>query len=454
MQKIRFPSGQKARGGLFGLAPEKALRTAGILTGCGVALTIAAPKIVAVLMALSIVLPAAWYIHRNQAWPRIALSPALLALLAFDAYLACNAVWSADRVTAYLTVWRFLLYSLVLIATLDLLGRSDPALLARMVRGFLFAFAIMAVILLIEVTTGMVLRRTLLSLVPLLRGKDTDIIVENGWVVSISVFMTSRNVAILCFLFWPAMLALRALIDTPLGRASGAAVIAVVAAAVALSTHASSKVAMVASALVFAGACINLDWVRRFVVAGWMAIIVLIVPMGLAGLHWKMHDGTGLFMSAQHRVLIWGVTASRVLVHPIGGIGVSSTASYDETATEQVQRDPASGLPLATNVHAHNVYLQVWYELGLIGAVLLLLTGLPLFQWIASSRAAEQPYLLAAFVLAAVMASFSYSFTDPWFLGAFGFSAVFSRLAYETSLRPDVQDLARQPSASRVAGSA
>ncbi len=88
-------------------------------------------------------------------------------------------------------------------------------------------------------------------------------------------------------------------------------------------------------------------------------------------------------------------------------------------------------LPPQLNIHAHNVYLQAWYELGLAGALLLLLSGSLLLTWMRRIDDQAFPYAAAAFALAATMAAFSYSLTSPWYLASFGLSAIFMRLAIE-----------------------
>jgi O-antigen ligase len=70
------------------------------------------------------------------------------------------------------------------------------------------------------------------------------------------------------------------------------------------------------------------------------------------------------------------------------------------------------------------VYLQTWFELGLIGATLLTLLGLAVLQAIGTLGPQLQPYAYATFASAALTAASSYGMWQIWFVGAFGFCAV------------------------------
>jgi O-antigen ligase len=75
------------------------------------------------------------------------------------------------------------------------------------------------------------------------------------------------------------------------------------------------------------------------------------------------------------------------------------------------------------STHAHSVFLQTWFELGLVGATLLTLFGLALVQSIMALGAAVRPYALATFASTAVMAASSYGMWQYWYLAMFGLCA-------------------------------
>jgi len=74
------------------------------------------------------------------------------------------------------------------------------------------------------------------------------------------------------------------------------------------------------------------------------------------------------------------------------------------------------------STHAHNVYLQTWYELGLVGVTLLMLFGLSIVNAIKTLSLTVQPYAYATFTSAAVVAASSYGMWQIWFLAMFGYS--------------------------------
>ena len=162
----------------------------------------------------------------------------------------------------------------------------------------------------------------------------------------------------------------------------------------------------------------------------WLASTLLVLPAALYAYKAEAYRLPPNF-SAQHRVVIWGVTAAKTLNHPVVGIGTGHTPDFDESLLPDVRMAPGTKLPIATNRHAHNVFLQTWYENGALGALLLALAGLPVIGWIANAPARTQPLLAAAFAAAIMSASFSYSLLAGWFLATFAVAAVFNRFAAE-----------------------
>ena len=87
-----------------------------------------------------------------------------------------------------------------------------------------------------------------------------------------------------------------------------------------------------------------------------------------------------------------------------------------------VSRGHARQLTRAS-IHSHSVYLQTWFELGLIGALLLSAFGLSIIGAIRRLAPRLQQYGLATFATAAAMASVSYGMWQAWFMASFGLCA-------------------------------
>ena len=459
MNDVPVPDGRLRSALLrFGVGSRQLLLLTAALIWSGVCIYVVSPKIVAFLLVGSVVTPGLWWAHRHGRLPRVVVSPSLAILLAFGIYLVINALWSADPSVAFWVVVRHFVFAVALCLTLQLLEDGDPRFAATMLRAFLFAYALMACIVLFEVATDMLLRRVMNTLLPFTQIADKKVLtIENGKVIAIADYLTNRNVAALCFLFWPALYASRYIAGDQRSKMIRWLVLAIVVVAVARSNHASSKAAMTTAALVFALAYVSRVTAWRTIVAGWIVATMLVVPISIAVKTWSGLEHSTLVYSFRHRVVIWGFTAVKVLEKPWLGVGVGSTRILDETERPALGATDDPAMPPSTNVHAHNVYLQAWFELGGVGAIFLLLSGLPLLAWMRRQSDDVFPYLAAAFALGATMAAFSYSFTAPWFLASFGFSAIFMRLAVEAGkpavtalLQQSVQQLANDADADRT----
>jgi O-antigen ligase len=119
------------------------------------------------------------------------------------------------------------------------------------------------------------------------------------------------------------------------------------------------------------------------------------------------------------RVAQWDEIARLVPKAPLMGVGADMTY----TIRPPLQAPPAEG-PWMANVpipHPHNIYLQVWYELGFIGAALLTTFGLLLLRTIRQLPGPQRPFAYATFAVAAVQIGFSYSVWQIWFMCLFSF---------------------------------
>ena len=71
-----------------------------------------------------------------------------------------------------------------------------------------------------------------------------------------------------------------------------------------------------------------------------------------------------------------------------------------------------------TGQHAHNLFLQTWYELGVFGAILVAIAGAAVVLRILLLPALVQPYDAAAFTLFAVIATFAWGMWQVWLVCA------------------------------------
>ncbi len=92
-------------------------------------------------------------------------------------------------------------------------------------------------------------------------------------------------------------------------------------------------------------------------------------------------------------------------------------------------------MPMRLGRHSHNHYLQIWYELGAVGAALFLLAGLVLLQKMRSMAQGIRPYAYASFVAACSIAAFGWGLWQTWLLAGYSLSAIFLIFASEVAKR-------------------
>jgi O-antigen ligase len=74
--------------------------------------------------------------------------------------------------------------------------------------------------------------------------------------------------------------------------------------------------------------------------------------------------------------------------------------------------------------HAHNSFLQTWFELGAVGALLLMMAGLGLLWQIRRLDPDLQPFAYAIFATAGPYLVASYGMWQIWYVALFGLIAV------------------------------
>lgn len=131
--------------------------------------------------------------------------------------------------------------------------------------------------------------------------------------------------------------------------------------------------------------------------------------------------------SGYHRLLIWETTAKKIFVRPILGYGLdTSRAMYNKTQKVRTMRYDKDGkawwgvtsepIPL----HPHNNILQVWLELGAVGALLLLAL---LISIVKSMQVFVMPRLERAacfggFISVLAVASISFGAWQSWWFAS------------------------------------
>ena len=156
--------------------------------------------------------------------------------------------------------------------------------------------------------------------------------------------------------------------------------------AIALSLSGAAQTGVVVGILVLILVHLRPNALRR-VVGPALAVLVLAMPV-LAKLP-KAVGGTllaGMPESTRHRVQIWDFTTNRILERPFFGWGYGSSRDIPNFGVTPLNPDFESVIPM----HPHNGILEIWLELGVVGAAIVFV----LLLWLAR-RLAEVPAALA-----------------------------------------------------------
>jgi O-antigen ligase len=359
----------------------------------------------------------------------------LLVFIGFAAWSLLSATWSfAPKAT--LTKSPYLIAGIFGTAWSFWLARQAPGnILAAVGRGVIAGLLIGGALVAAEIWTNQAIQRFIQNLGgPYPDEIDKHYVVQNGIITSLSDANLKRRITIVTMLLLPGV-ALTWLLTKETLRTGALISLAVLTATVGLiSRHQSAQVALATGIGIGALAFISLRSARAIVAVAWCAAALLVVPVVVkahaTGIHLQPQK---LFYSARHRIVIWNFTAQQISEAPLRGIGADATAALTgaiEKALEDRGEKPLKDgeFDISASRHAHNAFLQMWYELGAIGAVIFAAMGLVVVATAAQANARTQPLLLAEFAAVAGMIGFSFSIWQLWFQGAIGLGVLATML--------------------------
>ena len=153
------------------------------------------------------------------------------------------------------------------------------------------------------------------------------------------------------------------------------------------------------------------------VVVGFVGMPVAADVMHRAG--WAEADW--LPRTARHRVEIWDFAATRAQERPLFGHGLSSSGGIDNRdAVSSFDAPGADVIPL----HPHNLFLQVWLELGLVGVLLVGAACLMILRALRTLTPLGQRYGLALYGTALAMQYVSYDAWEAWVLSGISLAGI------------------------------
>ncbi len=369
-----------------------------------------------------------WNLATQRQLPLPAPSATIVTLVLIDIYLVINCTWSLSPADAVRSVGLLIVITGILYLTLNALDGSDPGVLRAVAVGLVVGIALAGLVLCIEAVSSRALQRLLMAYVPAFAPNRHHMELAQDGSVAIPAYLMNRSISILTVLFWPAVLLVDRFASSPRQRIWLLIALAPSVAAVFRSVHGTSKIAFVGAALAFGIYLLYPRLVTRVTRVGWVAAVLLVIPAATLAFSAQLYQASWLPASAQHRVVIWGYTAEQIGRAPLLGTGVATARALNDPHNQNKPR--ASGTkyqPLVS--HSHNAYLQVWYETGAVGVLLLLALGLFVLRAIAAVPGRTQGHLYATFAASALLAASGFSIWAPWLLASFGIAAVCAAVA-------------------------
>jgi O-antigen ligase len=239
----------------------------------------------------------------------------------------------------------------------------------------------------------------------------------------------NRHLSSLLLILWPAVcLALKAFQDQK--RYIVAGILFALAAGAIFSGHSETAIlALVGGTLTFVAAHYWPRAAHWTVTTAWCIAVIFAIPLVLAPYKAGLHKAEWLFVGARDRITIWNLTAERAMKTPVLGVGIRSTRAINRELPKTLEKKPDLVAPPRLGLHAHNNFLQVWFELGAVGAALVLALGLALLQTIRRMAADMRAFALAAFATACIVAAFGWGLWQSWLLSGYALSIISVRLA-------------------------
>lgn len=377
---------------------------------------------------------------RSAVIKRTILRPEML----FALWALIAVTWSPEFTRGLgkaLLFFALLLHALILADKFHLMDSRDVRSAAQ---GIVAGFIIGGIYVCLEIDSRDSLTRFVLTHFPELeRAVPGHTKIEHGEIVKMSGAHITRVAAVFCLFICPTLLA-ASLYTRGAWKWACYAATAVFLLLVFFHPHTHSQtaqlvvpIAVATLALAFIAPRLG-QWA---VAAGFAAWLFLIIPGSLAMYSYGLHENEDLFRSARARILIWQDTTKEVMKHPVFGAGTEASRAFEETpeTREKISKDDLGG-GLGGRRHPHNIYLQIWYELGTIGVLAFAWLGFSLWSRIRRLPKNIAAFATTQFAVCATIIGPSYSMWQNWFQSAFVMSILAVVLLANASLRSQPPD--------------
>jgi len=328
-----------------------------------VPLALFAAKAVAPLFVITAVLVLALSFDARRI-RALLMQPVALALAACLVLATASAFWSIEPAASLRSTAVLALTFFGGLALADTVSGLDEAQRKNLFLG-IFAGGVLALALIFfESATNAFLTRAIQT------AKDNSVAPGKNLMPELN-----SGMSVLALFVWPWLLAL----NNRYGKTVMLLALLVCVGAILLSNADTPALALVAGLLVA-----GLSFVSRKAVLSLFAALMIVgvtlaplVPGMLPNPHTEAQAYSGLSNSGVHRLAIWRTVAEHISEGPVLGIGMNATRYLYSHADRVVQvyasDDPQKkwgNLSEPIPLHAHNGVLQIWLELGGVGAFL------------------------------------------------------------------------------------
>lgn len=412
-----------------------------VIIGCAVMVVLLPPALVSPLtlkattpFVVAVSLLAGWsagYVGRLIIPP---LTRETKATAAFLGFAACSAIWAVKPAQSL----GFVLSTALAIYATGILVRSVMLQSCKGARhiaeGLWIGFLVGLLYLCAEAFSGQSVKIFVYNALGLKPG-NLDMPDRYEWVGGHITSVTWGDLTLsfmsLPLIVWGALLSLVHSLPARLAKPVASAVFLLTLVSIFASPNETAKVAILAGATAFGLSLANAKWTSRLIQVVWVTVCLGIFPITEIFYSAGLHQAPWIQTSGQDRIMVWKGFAEDSKLHPLLGAGASMayyrTPVYKEEGKDWVQE-----------IHdVHNVYLQVWYELGAIGAALFAYLGVTLLQRIRRLPSQSVPYAHAVFTSGASVIATFWGVWRAWFNLSFAVAVLSMAIGVRIMLRKD-----------------
>lgn len=393
-----------------------------------VALLVVSPRTAPLVMAAATVW-AAYRLHTRGALLRKPELPTwlLVAPFALGFWALVSASWAPDSWHSAGKSALVLLAAIELVVLLSVARHLGSAEKEGMRQGLVLGMALCGAVLAFEVFTDQLILRTVYTHFPSVRQPyERHVKISDGIIVAAGDTNINRRVFTFTLLLLPALMIAAHQARGYAYRVGLGVMLASTVLIVTWTKHQSSQLFLAAALAMFLFHKLVPSLTRPLIYGAVLANLIFWIPAALMAERHKLDEAPWLFASARHRVIVWADIAGQIVENPWRGVGIDGGQTIEMLYREKLKTGEAELKNGFTRIarHAHNIYLQTWYELGVVGALLLGVIGWMSARTIATLPSRDVGYL-AAFMFGAMAGlAASYSPWQPWILALLPLTAV------------------------------